>query len=60
MPRPVRHGAPGRAIRWSYPLGPRMSIGVVSALREAAGGNRPLKPMNERSATPLPCRPAHP
>jgi len=34
------------------PLGPRMSVGVVSGLREAAGGNRPLKPVVEKRDAP--------
>jgi primosomal protein N' (replication factor Y) (superfamily II helicase) len=37
------------------PLGPRDVRGVVMALREAAGGNRPLKPVSERlDEPPLP------
>ena len=38
------------------PLGPRLMVGVVTALREGAGGNRPLKPVLERrgeAALPL-------
>jgi len=39
------------------PLGPRLIHGVVTALREAAGGNRPLKPVEARlEAPPLPPR----
>jgi primosomal protein N' (replication factor Y) len=39
------------------PLGPRLIHGVVVALREAAGGNRPLKPVEARlDAPPLPPR----
>jgi len=34
------------------PLGPRLVRGVVTALRDAAGGNRPLKPVTERLAEP--------
>ncbi len=34
------------------PLGPRTTIGVVSGLREAAGGNRPLKPVLEKRTEP--------
>jgi primosomal protein N' (replication factor Y) len=34
------------------PLGPRMMAGVVTALRDATGGNRPLKPVLERRAEP--------
>jgi primosomal protein N' (replication factor Y) len=34
------------------PLGPRLVRGVVSALREGAGGNRPLKPVEERLDSP--------
>jgi primosomal protein N' (replication factor Y) (superfamily II helicase) len=34
------------------PLGPRLVRGVVTALRDAAGGNRPLKPVAERLAEP--------
>ena len=30
------------------PLGPRLLRGVVVGLREAHGGNRPLKPVEER------------
>jgi primosomal protein N' (replication factor Y) len=36
----------------AVPLGPRTSRGVVSSLREAAGGNRPLKPVLERLDDP--------
>lgn len=37
------------------PLGPRLLRGVVVALREGAGGNRPLKPVAERlDEPPLP------
>jgi primosomal protein N' (replication factor Y) len=37
------------------PLGPRLLRGVVVALREAAGGNRPLKPLESRlDEPPLP------
>jgi primosomal protein N' (replication factor Y) len=34
------------------PLGPRLLRGVVTALREAAGGNRPLKPIDHRLDEP--------
>ncbi len=34
------------------PLGPRLLRGVVVGLREAAGGNRPLKPLAERLEEP--------
>lgn len=34
------------------PLGPRTLRGVVTALREAAGGNRPLKPLEQRLDDP--------
>src|SRR3982751_3770203 len=34
------------------PLGPRLLRGVVAGLREAAGGNRPLKPVEERLDDP--------
>jgi primosomal protein N' (replication factor Y) len=34
------------------PLGPRLLRGVVTALREAAGGNRPLKPVEARLDDP--------
>jgi len=34
------------------PLGPRLLRGVVVGLREAAGGNRPLKPIEELLAEP--------
>ena len=41
----------------AVPLGPRLIRGVVTALREAAGGNRPLKPVAERlDEPPLPPR----
>ena len=37
------------------PLGPRLLRGVVVALREAAGGNRPLKPLESKlDSPPLP------
>ncbi len=36
----------------SVPLGPRRLRGVVTALREALGGNRPLKPVAERLEDP--------
>ena len=36
----------------SVPLGPRLLRGVVTALREALGGNRPLKPVAERLEDP--------
>jgi primosomal protein N' (replication factor Y) len=36
----------------AVPLGPRVIRGVVTALREAAGGNRPLKPVLERLDDP--------
>jgi primosomal protein N' (replication factor Y) (superfamily II helicase) len=39
----------------AVPLGPRMVHGVVTGLREAAGGNRPLKPVEARlDSPPLP------
>ena len=39
------------------PLGPRMLAGVVTALRDAAGHNRPLKPVMERlELAPLPAK----
>ena len=39
------------------PLGPRMLAGVVTALRDAAGHNRPLKPVMERlELAPLPTK----
>jgi len=39
------------------PLGPRLLRGVVTALRDGAGGNRPLKPVAERlDEPPLPPR----
>jgi primosomal protein N' (replication factor Y) (superfamily II helicase) len=34
------------------PLGPRLVRGVVAALRDGAGGNRPLKPLAGRLADP--------
>jgi len=34
------------------PLGPRLLRGVVTALREAAGGNRPLKPIDSKLDDP--------
>ena len=34
------------------PLGPRLVRGVVTALRDAAGGNRPLRPVAERLDDP--------
>jgi primosomal protein N' (replication factor Y) len=34
------------------PLGPRLIHGVVTALREAAGGNRPLKPVEAKLEGP--------
>ena len=34
------------------PLGPRLLRGVVTALREGAGGNRPLKPVDSRLDDP--------
>ena len=41
----------------AVPLGPRVVRGVVTALREGAGGNRPLKPVLERlDDPPLPER----
>ncbi|HWA62602.1 MAG TPA: primosomal protein N' [Caulobacteraceae bacterium] len=40
--------APGDLV--TVPLGPRTVSGVVVALRDAAGGNRPLKPVAERVA----------
>ena len=36
----------------AVPLGPQRLIGVVAALRDAAGHNRPLKPVLERRAEP--------
>jgi primosomal protein N' (replication factor Y) len=36
----------------AVPLGPRVIRGVVTALREGAGGNRPLKPVLERLDDP--------
>ncbi|MDP1630759.1 MAG: primosomal protein N' [Caulobacter sp.] len=36
----------------AVPLGPRTARGVVTALRAAAGGNRPLKPVLERLDDP--------
>ena len=36
----------------AVPLGPRVTRGVVTALREGAGGNRPLKPVLERLGDP--------
>ncbi|MES2035851.1 MAG: DEAD/DEAH box helicase, partial [Pseudomonadota bacterium] len=39
----------------AVPLGPRLARGVVTALRDAAGGNRPLKPVREKlDDLPLP------
>ena len=39
----------------AVPLGPRLMRGVVTALRDAAGHNRPLKPVEARlDDTPLP------
>jgi len=39
----------------AVPLGPRLIQGVVTALRDAGGGNRPLKPVEARiDAPPLP------
>ena len=39
------------------PLGPRMLAGVVTSLRDAAGHNRPLKPvMERRELAPLPAK----
>jgi primosomal protein N' (replication factor Y) (superfamily II helicase) len=41
----------------AVPLGPRLVRGVIVELREAAGGNRPLKPVAERLGDPpLPLR----
>ncbi len=37
----------------AVPLGPRTARGVVTALREGAGGNRPLKPVLERIDDPV-------
>ena len=34
------------------PLGPRRMVGVVTALRDGAGHNRPLKPVLERRDEP--------
>src|SRR4051812_47087690 len=42
--------APGDQV--AVPLGPRLIRGVVSELREAMGGNRPLKPVAERLEEP--------
>lgn len=36
----------------AVPLGPRIVRGVVAGLREGAGGNRPLKPVQERLDDP--------
>src|SRR5579859_3209530 len=36
----------------AVPLGPRMVRGVVSGLRDASGGNRPLKPIVTRLDEP--------
>jgi primosomal protein N' (replication factor Y) len=36
----------------AVPLGPRLVRGVVAALRDAAGGNRPLKPVASRLDEP--------
>src|SRR3954464_10091888 len=36
----------------AVPLGPRLIRGVVTELREALGGNRPLKPVAERLEDP--------
>ena len=36
----------------TVPLGPRLLRGVVTALRQALGGNRPLKPVAERLEEP--------
>ncbi|MDH4385408.1 MAG: primosomal protein N' [Caulobacter sp.] len=36
----------------AVPLGPRRIRGVVTALREGAGGNRPLKPVEQRLEDP--------
>ena len=36
----------------AVPLGPRRIRGVVTALREGAGGNRPLKPVEQRLDDP--------
>lgn len=47
--------APGDQV--AVPLGPRLIRGVVTGLREGAGGNRPLKPVAERlDEPPLPPR----
>jgi primosomal protein N' (replication factor Y) len=42
--------APGDQV--AVPLGPRLVRGVVVELRDAHGGNRPLKPVAERLADP--------
>ncbi|HEX7884334.1 MAG TPA: primosomal protein N', partial [Phenylobacterium sp.] len=42
--------APGDQV--AVPLGPRLIRGVVTELREALGGNRPLKPVAERLDDP--------
>jgi primosomal protein N' (replication factor Y) len=42
--------APGDQV--AVPLGPRLIRGVVTELRDALGGNRPLKPVAERLADP--------
>ena len=34
----------------TVPLGPRVIRGVVTALRDGTGGNRPLKPVLEKHA----------
>ncbi|MBX3485323.1 MAG: primosomal protein N', partial [Phenylobacterium sp.] len=36
----------------AVPLGPRLIRGVVTDLRDATGGNRPLKPVAERLDDP--------
>src|SRR5512140_3737767 len=36
----------------AVPLGPRLMRGVVTGLRDATGGNRPLKPVSERLDDP--------
>src|ERR1700692_4158163 len=39
------------------PLGPRTVVGVVVAIRDGRGGNRPLRPILERlDEAPLPAR----
>lgn len=41
----------------AVPLGPRLTHGVVTGVRDATGGNRPLKPVDGRlESPPLPAR----